>query len=237
MAWTLVTGGAKRLGAEICRNLAKAGYDVIVHYNTSHQEALQVAEECRQQGVHSEVMQGDFSTPTSTQKFIGDYLQKFPITYNLINNVGNYHLASFQETSSQVCYDLFQTNFHAPFAIIQALLPSLKNLKGNIINLGVGGIHNVKIKSIGPIYCATKAALWHLTKTMAYELASSQVRVNMVSPGCLEIAVDLPDDLNKFPMKRAGKSSEVSRVITFLLAKESSYITGQNIEVAGAYAL
>ena len=76
-----------------------------------------------------------------------------------------------------------------------------------------------------------------LTKTLAKELAPYKVRVNMVSPGLLENAVDLAENLPKMPMKRAGKLDEVAKAVAFLLDPSNEYITGQNLEVAGAARL
>ena len=86
-------------------------------------------------------------------------------------------------------------------------------------------------------YTITKLGLWMLTRSLAKELAPSQVRVNMVSPGYLDISVDLPEDVSKLPMGRSGTTKEVANIIALLLDKQSSYITGQNIEVAGAVRL
>ena len=72
MAWTLVTGGAKRLGAEICRTLAKEGYPILVHYRSSKDEADTVVKDCRRLGVQAEAIQGDFSSPKATDEFIQD---------------------------------------------------------------------------------------------------------------------------------------------------------------------
>ena len=79
--------------------------------------------------------------------------------------------------------------------------------------------------------------MWLLTKSLAAELAKSSVRVNMVSPGYIENAVDLPENTDKLPMKRPATLDELTRVIAFLLDDQSNYITGQNIDVAGGLLL
>jgi NAD(P)-dependent dehydrogenase (short-subunit alcohol dehydrogenase family) len=87
-----------------------------------------------------------------------------------------------------------------------------------------------------PAYRIAKTGLLMLTKSLAKELAHASVNVNMVSPGYMENAVDLPDKLS-LPMHRAASFEEVSRTVVFLLADESKYITGQNIEVCGGVRL
>ncbi len=235
MKWTLVTGGSKRLGANICLALASQGDSILVHYRNSKQQAEDIASQCRKLGVEAKTIQGDFSSMESTRSFIQNCMKLYPEIKTLINNVGNYLVKPACETTPEEWCELFQTNLNAPFALCQALIPSLKAYRGNIINIGVTGINNIHAEVKRTAYSATKMALLMLTKSLARELASSHVRVNMVSPGYLENAVDLAEAV--FPMQRPAYMDEVSRVILFLLNEENSYITGQNIEVGGGIGL
>lgn len=235
MKWTLVTGGSKRLGAEICLSLATHGHSILIHYRNSRQEAEDVAAECRKKGVEAEVIQGDFSSLESTLQFIDDCKKNFTDIKNLVNNVGNYLVKSAETTTPEEWNALFQINVHAPFALCQAFLPSLKVAGGNIVNIGVTGINHIHADVKRTAYVATKMSLLMLTKSLARELASYHVRVNMVSPGYLENAIDLSEA--KLPMQRPASLDEVTRVILFLLSDENSYITGQNIEVGGGIGL
>lgn len=235
--WTLVTGGAKRLGADLCVALADAGFSVVVHYNHSQEEALEVVAKCQEKGVQSAAIQGDFSSWAKLKDFMQRYLQQFPHTHALINNVGNFLTQSAQQTSVEEWEFLFQTNLHAPFFLSQSLLPTLIQFQGQIINIGVSGLYKQTGHSYAMAYALTKAALLEMTRSLARELAPQGVRVNMVSPGMLDISVDLPTDIAQLPMHRPGYCREVSRVVTFLLDSASAYITGQNIEVAGGWGL
>lgn len=237
MGWTLVTGGAKRLGAVICLKLARAGHNVIVHYNTSAKEALEVVEECKTHGVEAEAVQGDLSSSEGVEALAKVIVSRFPKLTNLINNVGNYLIKPTLETSIVELVELYQTNFFAPFVLIQKLTPLIKKHRGAVINLGVTGLENRKADCTSVAYTLTKSSLLLLTKSLAKDLAPFDVRVNMVSPGYIENAVDLPEDLSTLPMGRAATCEEVARVILFLLDKDSEYITGQNIEVAGGIRL
>lgn len=237
MTWILVTGGAKRLGAAICESLSRAGYNIVVHYRSSKEDAEKVMLTCKANGVNAEILYGDFSTPESTQQFIEAYLKKYSATYGVVNNVGNYPQESALETSALQWNELFQTNLHAPFAIIHALIPSLVDSRGTIINIGISGINAIKAAPKATAYRTTKMSLLFLTKSLARELAPSQVNVNMVSPGQLSISSDLPTDFKSIPMMRFGALEEVTRVILFLADPKNRYITGQNIEVAGGLGL
>lgn len=237
MTWILVTGAAKGLGAQICLSLAGSGHNVVVHYNTSQKEAESIVDKCRLLGVKAEMIQGDFSTTESGQDFISRYLGRFSDTSVLINNVGNYLLKSASETNLKEWEDLFQTNLTFPFMLTNALIPLLKKARGHLINIGVNGIHNGRADTYATVYTITKYGLWMLTKSLAKELAPHGVRVNMVSPGLMENAVDLEAILPLVPMKTATSLNEVADLITFLLKPENAHLTGQNIEVAGGLRL
>lgn len=235
MRWTLITGAAKGVGRAIALDLAAHGYPVVVHFCTSREEALEVVAECRALGSAAEAIQGSFSTRQETAAFIERYLEKFPETQNLINNVGNFFVGTSMETPEEIWHDLFQTNVHAPFALIQRLAPSLKANSGSIVNIGFAGISYQYTSVHCAAYDVTKAALWRMTRELALEFAADRVRVNMVSPGHLENTVNsLRAEL---PLKRLGTLTEVARVVRFFLEESSEYVTGQNIEVSGGVRL
>lgn len=235
--WTLVTGGAKNLGSKICLALAKEGKDVVVHYHSSQSEAEDVVEKCLSYGVSAKTLQGDFSSRESLKNFIDNYLKSFSNTRGLVNNVGNYIIKSALETTADDWHSLFQTNLHASFELTRALVPSLKSCKGNVINMGCVGVDSTKADTYATAYMITKQGLLMLTKSFARELAESGVRVNMVSPGHLNHSVDLPKDYTEIPVGRPATSTDLTRVVTFLMDEKSSYITGQNIDVAGGLRL
>lgn len=231
--WTLVTGGAKGLGAELCEALAERGHSVAVHYNDSLPEAFEVVARCRAKGQKSDAIQGDFSTLAGVKDFLQRYQEQFSETAALINNVGDYLIGSALQTSTEKWIHLFQVNLHTPFILSQALAPSLIKNKGQIINIGASGLRRNSAQTYSTAYTITKEGLWSLTLSLARELASKEVCVNMVSPGELERSVDH----HRIPMGRPASCAEVCRVVNFLLEPASHYITGQNIEVAGGLGL
>lgn len=236
-AWTLVTGGAKGLGSSICQELSNCGHNVLIHYNTSEKEAHDLKESLVKLGRLAECVQGDFSSQKTLKDFIKKVSSEFYDIAFLVNNVGEYSLGSFLDSANEQCLNLFQTNFHAPLCCCKALIPSIKIHRGAIINIGVAGVNHIPADTYSSVYTSTKLALWMATKSLAKELASFGVRVNMVSPGILDNAIDLQQNLHAIPMGRPGKLSEVAKVVAFLLDANSSYITGQNIEIAGGVRL
>jgi len=232
MSWALITGGARNIGAGISLALAREGYHVIVHYKNSQKEAEAVVEACRNQGVLAESLYGDFSTREGLALFTQKLLERFPSIKVLINNVGNFVVKSALDTTPEEWRDLYQTNFQTPLTLIHVLIPSIRRQQGCIINIGAAGL-SLKAETFSTAYTATKMSLLILTKALAKELASAHVRVNMVSPGQLVESMVK----SKIPMGRYGEVDDVVRVVLFLLNEANSYITGQNIEVAGGFGL
>ncbi len=237
MGWTLVTGGAKRLGAKLCLDLSAEGHSVLVHYRTSKKEAEEVVETCRSLGAIAEMIQGDFSTMSSTEDFIRVCRTNFPSIRVLINNVGNYLVKPASKTSIQEWNAIFQSNLYTPFALSSAFLNSLCENRGSIVNIGIAGLEGMRADIYSTAYMSAKMALLMLTKSLAKETASQGLRVNMISPGYLENAIDLPQDPAHLPMERAATLDEISRLVIYLLNEQNNYITGQNIEVAGGVRL
>ncbi len=226
----LVTGGAKGFGAAICKELAARGHDIMVHFRKSEKEAASIVAACKELGVNATKIYGDFSTPDGVNAF----LQQIADIKGLVNNVGNYLIASPSKTEENDWHALFQTNFFTPISLIQGILPALKKEKGAIVNIGVSGLNRALINATA--YATTKSALLFYTRSLAKELASDLVTVNMVSPGFLETAVDL-DQAPKLPMKRPATLQEGAEAVAFFFEPRNHYITGQNIEVAGGFGL
>lgn len=236
MSWILVTGAAKGLGRQIAIELAKRKAAVVIHYRFNEKEALKTVKMCREQGGEAEMLQGDFETREGVDTFIQIYCNKFLETRGIVNNVGNYLIKPLSITQESEWLSLFQTNVNTPFFLIRSLLPSLKKHRGHIVNIGTVGLLGASAKTVAPAYAISKMALWQLTRSLAQEVAPDFVRVNMVSPGFLETAVDLknPQDL---PMKRPASLPETAQLVARLFDEESTYITGQNIEIAGGFGL
>jgi NAD(P)-dependent dehydrogenase (short-subunit alcohol dehydrogenase family) len=237
MEWTLVTGGAKGLGAEICRRLAKKGGNVLVHFRSSEDEVEQVVEACKKGGGNAQAVQGEFSSREGIEKFLAALSPFLSSIRFLINNVGEYDVAPFAITTDSLVYEMFHANAIAPMLITKALLPSLIHTKGRIVNIGTAGLNRQSADAHAPVYMAGKRALLSFTKSLAKELAPYRVNVNMVSPGFMENSIGLPEDLSTLPFGRAASLEEVAKLVTLLLGEDASYITGQNIEITGAVRL
>jgi len=226
VSWVLVTGGAKGIGAAICLALAEQGHNIVIHYRKSQKSAQEVADRCREIGVHAEIIEGDFSSDLALKDFIDRYLQQFDSTSGLVNNAGEYLIAPSLETEASSWRSLFEVNFFAPVFLTQTLASSLEV----VVNLGQVGLER-GYKTIAA-YGASKAALLSVTRSLSRELAPRGVRVNMVSPGYVETTAG-EIQVERLPMERMATPCEIASAVAFFFRKESSYITGQNLEVAG----
>lgn len=231
----LVTGGAKGLGKEVALTLAKGGHSVAIHYNQSQKEAQAVVRACQKFGVEAQAVQGDFSTKSSLKKFVKDYQTQFTHTKGIVNNVGNYWIGPATQTPQEELESLYQVNFFSPVFLIQSLLPAIEKQQGSIVNVGTAGLLADRAFTKAPAYASTKSALWFYTRSLAKELAPKKVRVNMVSPGFMENAIDLGETY--LPLDRAATLNEVAALIALFFEPATAYITGQNIEISGGVNL
>jgi NAD(P)-dependent dehydrogenase (short-subunit alcohol dehydrogenase family) len=233
----LVTGGAKGLGKEICTELAKRGHSLMIHYRSSQKDAQIVQKECQELGVEAEIIHGDFSRMDSLLHFLEKLKEIFPNVKGVVNNVGNYFMASIAQTTREQWEEIFQTNVSAPFEITKSLIPNLKKNQGSIVNIGTAGLHALRANLYCSAYSMTKLTFWYMTLNFAKELAPFGINVNMVSPGVMENTVDLEEGGHYIPMKRFANLNEVARAVTYFFENENKYITGQNLEVSGGFAL
>lgn len=218
----LITGGAKKLGRVLTLALSKK-YPVVMQYRNSKKEAMEL-----QKIANAQIIYGDFSTIEGIHSFVSEYKKRFPNTEILIHNASQYLFGSFSEAPIEKGLMQWNTDFLAGLILARELSSSLKN----IIFLGVAGLMQSLSDTRTSFYTLSKLNLLMLTKSLAKELAPKNVRVNMISPGYLEESIDQPKSL---PMQRPAKWEEIEDALLFLL--ENSYITGQNLEVAGGVRL
>lgn len=235
MKYTLITGGAKNLGSKLAEHLALEGHSVVIQYRNSASSAEEVVQRCRAYGAEAHLIRGNFETIADIEAFLAEYRERFPETKHLVNNAGSYFLGSALHTPQQEWENLLLTNLHLPFMLSKALSGSIIASKGTMTMLGVAGLTCARGDTYSAAYTIAKQALLQLTKSLAKELVAHGVRVNMVSPGYLVNAVDMPVDAKKIPIGYPSTFEEVAKVVSFIINAET--ITGQNIEIAGGVRL
>jgi len=233
----LVTGGAKRVGAAICRRLHAAGANLMLHYRSSAGEARLLQAELNHQRKESvSLIQADLLDLGKLPSLIDQTVQIFGRLDALVNNASSFRQTPVGEISIEDWEDLIGANLRAPLFIAQAAAPALKKTQGAIVN--ITDIHAERPLKNYVAYSIAKAGLVGLTRSLARELAP-EVRVNAVAPG----PILWPDDeefdelsrqriISHTPLKREGTPEDIAKAVYFLLS-EATYVTGETINVDG----
>ncbi len=231
----LVTGGAVRLGRAIAVSLARAGYDVAVHYNRSEAEALATAEEIRGHGVRCELLPHDLSQTAGLDALIGKAMEALPHLNVLINSASAYDAATIGETTPEQLDWLWSVNFKAPFFLTQAFCKRVE--QGSIVNILDNKIAFNQFHYAA--YLGSKKALADFTKMAALEFAPG-IRVNGVSPGVVLPASTRSEEYLQWrrqaiPVAEVGHPDHVCEAIAYILANR--FLTGQTLFVDGGEAI
>jgi pteridine reductase len=230
----LVTGGAKRVGRAITRRLATAGFLMAFTYNNSKAEADSLAAE-----IGGIAIQADLTDPPTAVRQIADALPaSFERLDVLVNNASIYEPATLADTSLELSRQLMAIHFESPMLLCKQFAAKLRASHGHVINLVDGMIERPMPKYLA--YCASKAALWNLTLSLARELAPD-VTVNGIAPGVVEWPPNYPQEekdnyLKRVPLGRAGSPTDVADAVHFL-ATTGTYITGQIIRLDGGRSI
>jgi pteridine reductase len=233
----LITGGAKRVGAGICRKLHAAGANLMLHYRASAGEARQLQAELNHARANSvALIQADLLDVAKLPSLVEQTLSTYGRLDALVNNASSFYPTPVGEITSMTWDDLIGTNLRAPLFLAQAAASPLRRTQGAIVN--ITDIHAERPLKSYVVYTIAKAGLSGLTRSLARELAPD-VRVNAVAPG----PILWPDDeqfdelsrqriVSHTPLKREGTPDDIARAVLFLLA-EGSYVTGETIAVDG----
>lgn len=236
----LITGSAKRIGAEIAQVVHQAGYKVIIHCRLSRQAADSLAEELNTRRADSaKVIQGDLNDETIYNSLVDQAYKCWGRLDALINNASSFYPTPVGSITLDDWNNLINSNMKAPLFLAQAAAPHLKKHQGVIINMV--DVHAQRPMKDHPVYCAAKAGLAMLTMSLAKELGP-EIRVNGVAPGAiLWPDNDMPEHtkniiLERTTLKRPGQPIDIAKTVLFLI-RDADYITGQVIAVDGGRTL
>ena len=236
MKTALVTGAAKGIGRAIAIRLAQEGYNVALHYNTSRAEALSTCAELVALGVCAIALQADLRDSSQALELVQLASRELGGLGVLVNNVGNYLKKPLDALTLEDWHEMLNSNLNNTFYTCHAALPIMREQQyGRIINLGFAGTQHLQARPTVLPYVIAKTGVILLTKAIAQAEAVNGITANVVSPGVIENSVSKPLEL--IPTGRLGKLFELSEAVWFLLQPNSSYITGQVLEVAGGFGL
>jgi pteridine reductase len=236
----LITGGARRIGAEIARTLHAAGANVFIHYRSAAAAAIALADEFNKARAHSAAIHAaHLLNAEAPDKLVAAALLEFGRLDILINNASSFYPTPVGTISLPQWDDLMGSNLKAPLFLSQAAAPSLRAQSGLIINMI--DIHALRPLKAHPVYCAAKAGLAMLTRSLARELGP-EIRVNGIAPGPVLWPEGHMDEalkqeiIDKTALKRPGAARDIARTALFL-ARDAPYITGQIIAVDGGRSI
>jgi len=233
----LITGGAKRVGATICRRLHRAGASIMLHFRASAGEARLLQAELNHVRANSvALIQADLLDVAKLPSLVEQTVQTFGRLDALVNNASTFYQTAIGDIGIEDWNDLIGANLQAPLFLSQAAAPALKKSQGAIVN--ITDIHAERPLKNYVVYSVAKAGLVGLTRSLARELAP-EVRVNAVAPG----PILWPDDesfdelsrqriISNTPLKREGTPDDIAKAVHFLLF-EATYVTGETINVDG----
>jgi pteridine reductase len=236
----LITGAAKRVGAEIARTLHAAGACVVLHYHASAAEAAALAAELNAARPASAICaQANLCDSAEAPRLVEFAIEQFGRLDALVNNASAFYATPLGSIDEETWQDLIGSNLKGPLFLSQAAAEHLKATHGAIVN--ITDIHAERPLKNFPLYCAAKAGLLGLTRALALELAP-EVRVNAVAPGPIEWpegkaagdfdAAARSSIISRTLLQRQGSPTDIARAVRFLLF-DAPYVTGQVINVDG----
>lgn len=230
----LVTGAAKGIGRAIALKLAREGYSIALHYRASSDEAFAVKLEIEALGMRAVTLSADLRDSSEAQTLVSSAHEQLGGLGVLVNNVGNYVRKPLAELTVIDWHEMLDSNLNAAFYTCHAALPIMRAQGyGRIVNLGFAGAQNLIARPNILPYAIAKTGIILLTKAIAQSEAAHGITSNVVAPGVIENSISKPLEL--IPLQRLGTVEELSDAVWGFV--DSSYQTGQVLEVAGGFNL
>jgi 3-oxoacyl-[acyl-carrier protein] reductase len=237
----VVTGASKGIGADIAKHLAAEGASVVVNYSSSKGGADQVVDEITKRGGKAIAVQGNVAKKAEVINLFATAKKAFGKIDILVNNAGIYEFSPLEEITEESFHRHFDVNVLGLLLATQEAVKQFDSTGGNIINI------SSTVTSLTPpntsVYTATKGAVDAITRTLAKELGSRNIRVNAINPGMVETegvraaGFDQGDFRKQIeaqtPLGRIGQTQDVAPAAVFLASSDSAWITGETLRIAG----
>ena len=236
----LITGAAKRIGKEIALTYSDLGWNIIIHYNSSKDDAQDLAQKINSKKPDTaKIIQANLDIDADVERLVQETKDMFDSIDILVNNASTFYPTPIDEISNEHWTKLVGSNLKGPLFLISGLKDKLKESNGSIINITdtnlSKGVANYSI------YSAAKAGLESITKGLARELAP-EITVNAIAPGAMLEPPDVEwtDEqkekvISNIPLKRMGSEKDIANAVKFVAS--SKYMTGQTIKVDGGRSL
>ena len=235
----LITGATRGIGKQIAITLAKQGYNIALNYRKENEELENTKKEIEKSGVQILAVKGDVANFEDCENFVKQVIERFGQIDVLVNNAGITKDMLLMRMKKEDFEQVIDTNLVGTFNVTKNVVPyMMKARSGRIIN--ISSVVGISGNAGQTNYSASKAGIIGFTKSLAKEIASRNILVNAVAPGFIETNMTdvLKDDVKQeiaknIPLKRMGTTQDVANVVKFLASDDSSYITGQVINVDG----
>ena len=236
----LITGAAKRIGKEMALSFFNKGWDIVIHYNSSKEEAEALADQMNSERNNSAMLvQANLDNANEVEMLVEKILSKNGSIDALINNASPFYPTPIGTFSEENWNALMGSNLKAPLFLIQSFYKELEKNKGFIINVTDINVDRALVNH--SIYLAAKSGLQTLTKSLAKELAPN-IRVNAIAPGAILeppntdwTAEQKNNIINAVPMRRMGTEKDIIDAAIYL--SEAEYVTGQILNIDGGKSL
>ena len=234
-----ITGATRGIGRQIAITLAKEGFDIAINYRKENEDLIETKKMVEDQKVKCFTVQGDVSSFEDSERMVKDIIEEFNHIDILVNNAGITKDMLLMSMKKEDFESVIGVNLVGTFNITKNVIPyMMKNRSGRIIN--VSSVVGISGNAGQTNYSASKAGIIGFTKSLAKEVGSRNILVNAVAPGFIETQMtdvlkdEVKEEISKtIPLKRMGTVEDVANVVKFLASKDSSYITGQVINIDG----
>lgn len=239
----LITGATRGIGKEIALELAENGFDIAINYRSIQEGMEELKKEIEKHNVRAEFVKADVSNFEECENMVKETIEKFGKIDVLVNNAGITKDGLIMRMKKEDFENVIDVNLTGTFNVTRNVIPyMIKQKSGRIINLSsvVGVAGNAGQTN----YSASKAGVIGFTKSLAKEVASRNILVNAIAPGFIDtdmtnvLSDAVKEGINaQIPLKRMGSPREVAKIVKFLSSDDSSYITGQVINVDGGMVM
>lgn len=238
----LITGGARGIGKAMSKAFAKEGYNVLVNFNKSENEAKELYTILNEKNFSVKLFKADISNREDVENMVDYCIKEFGGLDVLVNNAGVSQDKLFTDITDEDWDNMMNINLKGSFYCSQVALKYMISEKGNIIN--ISSIWGISGASCEVHYSITKAGIIGMTKALAKEVGPSNIRVNSIAPGVINTDMlsgyneeDIDALVEETPLMRLGTPEDIANCAIFLASDKSNFITGQVISPNGGFVI
>jgi 3-oxoacyl-[acyl-carrier protein] reductase len=240
----IITGGSRGIGRATTLRFAQAGADVVINYHADSKSAQELVREVEKLDVRAVAIQADVGVKADVDRMVAETIEQFGQIDILVNNAGIWEENPIDKMTEESLRRTIDINLMGCFYTSMAVAPHMKKRRSGSI-VYISSTAGQRGEALHSPYAASKGALISLTKSLAPELVSENIRVNCVAPGWAETDMTIPtlssseakDVLAKIPMGRVATPEEMANAVLFIASDLASFITGEILNVNGGAVL